>query len=375
MATITLRATKGSPLTNTEVDSNFTNLNNDKLESSDYTAADVLTKIKTVDGAASGLDADLLDGQQGSYYLDFDNFTDLPDPTITLGGDLSGSVTLTNLASGTLTATIAANAVALGTDTTGNYVATIADAGNSNITVANSGSETAAVTLDLTNSGVTANTYGSATAIPQITIDAKGRITSATTVSVSSDLTVAGDTGSDTVTVGTDTFTVAGGTGVSTSMATNTLTIALPQAVATSSDVQFDSFGVGTAASGTTGEIRATNNITAFYSDERLKENIEIIPEALEKVTKLRGVTYNANDIAESYGYRKDIDHVGVIAQDVKEVLPEAVKPAPFDRILIEGTEISKSGQDYMTVQYEKLVPLLVEAIKELKAEIDSLKN
>ena len=62
MATLTLRSVKGSPLTNAEVDANFTNLNNDKLETSAYTAADVLTKIKTVDGAGSGLDADLLDG-------------------------------------------------------------------------------------------------------------------------------------------------------------------------------------------------------------------------------------------------------------------------------------------------------------------------
>jgi hypothetical protein len=69
-------------------------------------------------------------------------------PVITLAGDLSGSVTLSNLADGTLTATIAANSVALGTDTTGNYVATLA-AANSGIDVANSGSESAAVTVGL----------------------------------------------------------------------------------------------------------------------------------------------------------------------------------------------------------------------------------
>lgn len=65
MATITLRSTKGSPLTNTEVDNNFSNLNTEvgtKLTATDYNAADVLTKLKTVDGAGSGLDADLLDG-------------------------------------------------------------------------------------------------------------------------------------------------------------------------------------------------------------------------------------------------------------------------------------------------------------------------
>jgi hypothetical protein len=68
MATIVTRAGKGSPLTNTEVDSNFTNLNDDKLESSSYTASDVLTKIKTVDGTGSGLDADLLDGNQATAF-------------------------------------------------------------------------------------------------------------------------------------------------------------------------------------------------------------------------------------------------------------------------------------------------------------------
>ena len=87
-----------------------------KLDSASYTAADVLTKVKTVDGAASGLDADLLDGQQGSYYLDWTNTTNKPDPVITLAGDLSGSVTLTDLTSGTLTATVGT----LNQNTTGN---------------------------------------------------------------------------------------------------------------------------------------------------------------------------------------------------------------------------------------------------------------
>jgi hypothetical protein len=66
MATITLRGTKGSPLTNAEVDANFSNINTEvgtKLTATDYNAADILTKIKTVDGAGSGLDADLLDGK------------------------------------------------------------------------------------------------------------------------------------------------------------------------------------------------------------------------------------------------------------------------------------------------------------------------
>ena len=64
---------------------------------------------------------------------------------------------------------------------------------------------------------------------------------------------------------------------------------------------------------------------------------------------------------------------VGFIAQEVKEVLPEIVSLAPFDTI--EHTNQSKSGEDYLTIQYEKIVPLLVESIKELKKEIEELKN
>lgn len=137
----------------------------------------------------------------------------------------------------------------------------------------------------------------------------------------------------------------------------------------------FTSLGVGTSASATTGELRATNQITSFYSDERLKTNIELIPNALEKVLSLRGVTYNSNQLAESFGFKNKQKQVGVIAGDVEKVLPEAVHPAPFDIMLFENTEISKSGENYKTVQYEKIVPLLIEAIKELNKEIQELKG
>jgi hypothetical protein len=78
-----------------------------KLDSADYTAADVLSKITTVDGATSGLDADLLDGQHGSYYRSWDNATNKPSPTVTLSGDVSGSATLSELGSATIVTTIA----------------------------------------------------------------------------------------------------------------------------------------------------------------------------------------------------------------------------------------------------------------------------
>jgi len=146
-------------------------------------------------------------------------------------------------------------------------------------------------------------------------------------------------------------------------------------ATSTSSNVQFNSFGVGTAASTTTGEIRATNQITAYYSDKRLKNIKGNIDNALDKVMSLNGVYYENNEVAEKYGYLNTEQHVGVLAQEVEQVLPEIVKPAPFDIGQNEdGTEYSLSGHHYKTVQYEKMVPLLLEAIKELKIELDKLK-
>jgi len=108
--------------------------------------------------------------------------------------------------------------------------------------------------------------------------------------------------------------------------------------------------------------ITAGGDITAFASDMRLKENIKPIENALDKVLSLRGFTYNFNDLGESLGYDPIVSHAGVSAQEVQQVLPEAVVPAPVDA-------------NYLSVKYDKLVPLLIEAIKELKQEIEDLKN
>jgi hypothetical protein len=148
------------------------------------------------------------------------------------------------------------NAIALGTHTTGNYVATVADAGNTNITVANSGSETSAVTLDLTSTGVSASSYGSATAIPVIAVDAKGRITSASTVAVSSDMDISSDSGTGTITVGTDTFTLAGGTNINTSVTGNTLTVNLDASPTVSGNLIISG---NLTVNGTTTTVNTTN--------------------------------------------------------------------------------------------------------------------
>jgi hypothetical protein len=133
------------------------------------------------------------------------------------------------------------------------------------------------------------------------------------------------------------------------------------------------SLAVGsTSPSGTAGEIRATNSITAYYSDRRLKTEIGRIESALDKIDQLTGVLYTQNELAEQFGYNNYERQVGLYAQDVQGVQPEAVKPAPFD---LDETNNSKSGENYLTVQYEKLVPLLVEGIKELRVEIKKLKG
>ena len=130
--------------------------------------------------------------------------------------------------------------------------------------------------------------------------------------------------------------------------------------------------GVGTAAVTTTGQIVATNNITAYFSDIRLKDNIETINNAAEKLYTLSGIIYKNNELAKKYGYTDDKNYVGVIAQEVHKVLPEVIKRAPFDN---DGKDGSKSGEYYLTVQYELLIPLIIETIKEQQREIESLEE
>lgn len=130
------------------------------------------------------------------------------------------------------------------------------------------------------------------------------------------------------------------------------------------------SFGVGTAASGITGEIRAANNVIAYYSDRRLKTDIIEICDALDKIKSVSGVYFRNNEVANKFGFNDDSIQVGVIAQEIQAVLPQVIKPAPFDS---DDGITSKTGENYLTVQYDRLVPLLIEAIKELDKKIEDL--
>jgi hypothetical protein len=201
------------------------------------------------------------------------------DISVTLTGDVTGTGTITDLGSVSFETTIAANSVALGTDTTGNYVATIA-------------------------AGTGVSSTGAAT-----------------------------------------------GEGIAH-------TISIGQAVATSSNVQFNSVGVGMAASATAGRIDASGDIVAFSSSDRnFKENITPIENPIEKIRKISGNTYDWKaDLKDVHGYEGN--DVGVIAQEIEEVLPQIV---------------TTRENGYKAVKYDKLVALLIEGIKEQQNQIDSL--
>jgi hypothetical protein len=186
------------------------------------------------------------------------------DISITLTGDVTGTGTITNLANVSFATTIAANSVALGTDTTGDYVASLV--AGTGVTITNNSGEGA------------------------------------------------------------------------------TPTIAIGQAVATNSAVTFAS-------------VAATGDIVAYStSDKRHKNNIQLIPNALEKVSKLNGVTWEWNEDVEDV--TKSSPKTGLIAQEVQAVLPEVV---------------TERENGFLGLDYSKMVGLLVEAIKEQQTQIHSL--
>ena len=124
------------------------------------------------------------------------------------------------------------------------------------------------------------------------------------------------------------------------------------------------------------GNLSAYGNVTAYLSDERLKTKTSDIKEPLKIINKLTGFYYTLNEVAKSYGFKNKKQEIGLSAQDVENVLPELVSLAPFDTKTDDGGNItSKSGNNYLTVSYDKLAPVFVEAIKELSNENEKLKK
>ena len=401
MAQITLRSVKGSPLTNTEVDNNFSNLNtqvNAALPAASYTAADVLAKLITVDGSGSGLDADTIrtfvpsQTSTASTVVVRDSNADIFVGTLHSTGVLATNATITNIA-GTLTGTVIGNAsnvngiVAVTNGGTGG--------GDANTARTNLGLGTIA-TQNANNVSITGGSISLTTALA-IASGGTGAITAqqaranlglqlgSDVQPYSSELTNLAAAGSSTgfyvrtgsgvtqrtITVGSNGLSISNGNGVSgnpsidisTSAAVTIGSITVTGAGSFSSATVTNGLNAGSLVVGnisSSGNITATGNITGYYSDDRLKDKLGKIENALDKICSLEGFYFQANELAQSLGYTAKRE-VGISAQSTQAVLPEVVHPAAV-------------GQDYLTVDYARVLPLVIEAIKELRAEIQALK-
>ena len=360
MSTLTLRNVKGTPLTNTEVDTNFSNLNTDKLEKDGSNS--MTGKLTTVTSSASTASIRVVAGSA--------------DPSSPVSGDVWNNAGDFKFYTGAAT-----------------RVLTTLDGAQ---TLTNKTLDAALVTNGLFFEGATADNFETLLTVVDPTADRTVTIPDATTTMVGTD--VSQTLTNKTIALGSNTITgtsaqlataISDETGSGALVFASSPTLVTPALgtpssgdlanctfptlnqntsgsaatfTSTSQDSQFNSIGVGTAASATTGEIRATNEITAFFSDARLKNFHGTIPNALDKVTSLNGYYFTENEVAKSLGYTNDKMQVGLSAQEVQAVLPEVVAPAPID-------------EQYLTVKYDKLVPVLVEAIKALKLELDEVKK
>jgi hypothetical protein len=185
------------------------------------------------------------------------------DFTITLGGDLTGSVTVTDLANATLTATIAANSVALGDDTTGDYVGSVA--AGTGLSVSNTGAEGGTFTVGLTNTAVTAATYGGAGAVGTFTVDAQGRLTSASNTTISITASQISDSSTNLVTSITGTANE-----ITASASNGAVTLSLPANVTISNNLTV------------TGDLTVNGNTTTLNTATLVVEDKNVVLASVE---------------------------------------------------------------------------------------------
>jgi phosphoribosyl-AMP cyclohydrolase len=120
--------------------------------------------------------------------------------------------------------------------------------------------------------------------------------------------------------------------------------------------------GIGTTAPSYTLDVAGVIRVSGllYNSDSRLKEHVEEIPDSLQKILTLKGVTYNWNNLARQKGLQDTSRQMGLIAQDVEKIFPEAVQTA---------------NDGYKTVNYPALVAPLVQAVKQLESENELLRK
>ena len=341
--TLVLRTVKGSPLTNAEVDGNFTSLRDEKIER-DGTIA-MTGKLTLVAPTTSRANIRFSEGAA--------------NPTSPATGDVwNNTGTLKFRKDGS-------NTVNIITSETGQAFAGDVTIGG-NLTINGTTTTINSTTLSVDDKNII---LGDVTSPTDVTADGGG-ITLKGTTDKTLNWVDATDswTASENIDIATGkTFKINATNVLSATTLGSAVVASSLTSVGTLTSLHVSGgLGVGTAASATAGEIRATNEVTAYYSsDARLKENVTVLPDALAKVLALRGVefdwtqdTIDARGGEDGFFVRKH--DVGVIAQEVEAVLPEVVA----DRE--DGTK---------AVKYEKMIPLLIEAIKELKAELDEVKK
>ena len=340
-------------------DSNvFTNADHTKLNgiesgaTADQTASEILTAIKTVDGSGSGLDADTLDGAQPN-----DSASNSTIVKRTSNGYIFANYF--NTTANDVTSGVTKVMVETGND---NYIRHgSAGAIRSFINVENgatadqSASEilTAIKTVDGSGSGLDADALDG--------LDSSAFLRSNAGDEATGDITFSGGAGAITVNSGSD-LRIAGGSW--TGEYTGGIKV---QPDGTNSYFQYKGILYFRNTSGSnklnlnqSGDLVASGNVTA-YSDARLKTNVNTINDALSIVGKLRGVSF---DWKES-GKRS----IGVIAQEVEEVLPELVLTNQ------DVNPVTQEIEEIKSVDYGKIVGVLINAINELKAEVDELKG